>query len=80
MLHGRRWALGVSIVTVLLRDSKLSAYVVRSVVIPEDEAERSGIGRDQVKISKEYGGGYPANVEGLHHLHCLVRFEATADT
>lgn len=48
---------------------------VRSVVIPENEAERSGIRRDQVKISQEYGGGFPANVEGLHHLHCLVCLE-----
>ncbi|KAF2198139.1 hypothetical protein GQ43DRAFT_337235, partial [Delitschia confertaspora ATCC 74209] len=43
----------------------------RSVVIPESEAERTGLLPDQVKISQSYGGGYPANVEGLHHLHCL---------
>jgi hypothetical protein len=24
-----------------------------------------------VKISEKYGGGFPANVEGLHQLHCL---------
>jgi len=24
-------------------------------------------------VSEKYGGGFPANVEGLHHLHCLVR-------
>lgn len=38
------------------------------------EAERSNLAPDQVKIKEEYGGGYPAHVEGLHHLHCLVRF------
>jgi hypothetical protein len=27
---------------------------------------------DQVKINQKYGGGFPANVEGLHQLHCLV--------
>ncbi|KAF3049921.1 hypothetical protein E8E11_008955 [Didymella keratinophila] len=43
----------------------------RDVVIPENEARRSGIREGQVKISKEYGGGFPANVEGLHHMHCL---------
>ncbi|KAL6154399.1 hypothetical protein ACJBU6_07662 [Exserohilum turcicum] len=43
----------------------------RSVVIPEAEAERTGLRHDQVKVSQEYGGGFPANVEGLHHLHCL---------
>jgi hypothetical protein len=40
--------------------------------VPEEHAAASGIAPDQVKIKKEYGGGYPANVEGLHHLHCLV--------
>jgi hypothetical protein len=44
----------------------------RSVVIAEDEAKRTGLRHDQVKVSQEYGGGFPANVEGLHHLHCLV--------
>ncbi|USP81446.1 hypothetical protein yc1106_08720 [Curvularia clavata] len=39
--------------------------------IPVEEAQRSGLAPDQVKIKEEYGGGYPANVEGLHHLHCL---------
>ncbi|KAL0254457.1 hypothetical protein SLS55_009932 [Diplodia seriata] len=43
----------------------------RSVAIPADKAEKAGIAKDQVKISEKYGGGYPANVEGLHHLHCL---------
>lgn len=44
----------------------------RSVVIPPEEAEETGLRPDQVKVSQEYGGGFPANVEGLHHLHCLV--------
>ncbi|KAF2826438.1 hypothetical protein CC86DRAFT_253831, partial [Ophiobolus disseminans] len=43
----------------------------RSVVVPMDEAEATGLRHDQVKVSEEYGGGFPANVEGLHHLHCL---------
>ncbi|KAF1938481.1 hypothetical protein EJ02DRAFT_425704 [Clathrospora elynae] len=43
----------------------------RSIVVPEDEAEATGLRHDQVKVSQEYGGGFPANVEGLHHLHCL---------
>lgn len=41
--------------------------------MPADEAEKSGLAPDQVKINEKYGGGYPANLEGLHHLHCLVR-------
>lgn len=35
-------------------------------------AEAVGLGQDQVRVKEEYGGGYVANVEGLHHLHCLV--------
>jgi Mycotoxin biosynthesis protein UstYa len=41
--------------------------------VPPDQAEKSGLLPDQVKINEKYGGGFPANVEGLHHLHCLVR-------
>ncbi|KAH0392815.1 hypothetical protein KCU89_g13067, partial [Aureobasidium melanogenum] len=43
----------------------------RSVVIPAALASRAGIAEDQVKVSSEYGGGFVANVEGLHQLHCL---------
>jgi hypothetical protein len=38
-----------------------------------DEAVETGLRPEQVQISQDYGGGFPANVEGLHHLHCLVR-------
>jgi Mycotoxin biosynthesis protein UstYa len=44
----------------------------RSVAISPEEAEKSGLLQDQVRISEKYGGGFPANIEGLHHLHCLV--------
>lgn len=40
--------------------------------MPLDEAEETGLRDDQVQVSEEFGGGFPANVEGLHHLHCLV--------
>jgi len=53
----------------------LTTFVVdRHIVVPNDIAEKSGLRPDQVQISEKYGGGYPANVEGLHHLHCLVSF------
>ncbi|KAF2736914.1 hypothetical protein EJ04DRAFT_410040, partial [Polyplosphaeria fusca] len=39
--------------------------------VPVDLATKSGLAPDQVKVSEKYGGGYPAHVEGLHHLHCL---------
>jgi len=41
-------------------------------MIPESEAKKSGLSHDMVKINPKYGGGYPAQVEGFHHLHCLV--------
>lgn len=44
----------------------------RSVVLSEQQAIRAGFRHDQVKINPKHGGGFPANVEGLHHLHCLV--------
>ncbi|XHG03382.1 hypothetical protein AWENTII_006691 [Aspergillus wentii] len=43
----------------------------RPLVVPMDLAEKTGIAHDQVKIKEKYGGGFPGNVEGLHHLHCL---------
>ncbi|KAJ5898338.1 hypothetical protein N7504_008626 [Penicillium tannophilum] len=43
----------------------------RGIRVPEKDAEQSGLTADQVQINPKYGGGYPANVAGLHHLHCL---------
>ncbi|KAF2640645.1 hypothetical protein P280DRAFT_369227, partial [Massarina eburnea CBS 473.64] len=43
----------------------------RTVMIPPEEGEKTGLRPDQVKVASVYGGGYLANVEGLHHLHCL---------
>lgn len=40
--------------------------------MPVEQAKQSGLAPDQVSINEKYGGGYPANVEGLHQLHCLV--------
>ena len=50
----------------------LTPGVVHSIVVPMDQAAHVGLAADQVKIRKEYGEGFPANVEGLHQLHCLV--------
>lgn len=47
-------------------------YIDRGFALPASEAAKSGIRPDQVQIQEKYGGGFPANVEGLHHLHCLV--------
>lgn len=50
----------------------------RASLVPADIAQEVGLAKDQVQVNDKYGGGYPANVEGLHHLHCLVRFNAPA--
>ncbi|KAM3421213.1 hypothetical protein BST61_g1621 [Cercospora zeina] len=42
-----------------------------SILVPPDAASRVGLRADQVRAKEKYGGGYVANVEGLHHLHCL---------
>jgi hypothetical protein len=47
-------------------------FIDRAARVPPELAQKSGLASDQVKISQKHGGGYPANVEGLHHLHCLV--------
>lgn len=43
----------------------------RSLRVSASLASKSGLSSSQVQISPKYGRGYPANVEGLHHLHCL---------
>ncbi|KAF8863024.1 hypothetical protein BDZ45DRAFT_584602 [Acephala macrosclerotiorum] len=43
----------------------------RAAIVPSHLAAKSGLLESQVQIADKYGGGYPANVEGLHHLHCL---------
>ncbi|OBT95655.1 hypothetical protein VE01_05884 [Pseudogymnoascus verrucosus] len=44
----------------------------RAFVVSPSDGPRSGLTpKTHVHISPQYGGGYPANVEGLHHLHCL---------
>ena len=51
--------------------TKFNSLPDRGIAVPLDEAPKSGIKPDQVQINPKYGGGFPANVEGLHHLHCL---------
>ena len=46
-------------------------FTDRSLAVPVTEAARAGLKADQVQINPKHGGGFPANVEGLHHLHCL---------
>ena len=44
----------------------------RTIVVPEDRGFEAGLDPSAVKVKKSQGGGYLVNVEGLHHLHCLV--------
>jgi hypothetical protein len=50
----------------------------RGIRVPHEMAEAAGIDKSHVKIKEKYGGGYPANVEGLHHLHCLNLLRQTS--
>lgn len=43
----------------------------RAAIITTSFASKSGLTESHVQVSEKYGGGFPANVEGLHHLHCL---------
>lgn len=40
-------------------------------MVPSHLAGKAGLSQSQVQIADKYGSGFPANVEGLHHLHCL---------
>ena len=49
------------------------ATTVAPMIITKDEAIKSGIPRDRVRLDEKDGGpGFPVVVEGLHNLHCLV--------
>jgi len=50
----------------------LTASLDRAGVISEEEGRRSGLTDAHVQVSEKYGGGFIVNVEGMHHLHCLV--------
>ncbi|KAK8159830.1 tat pathway signal sequence [Phyllosticta citrichinensis] len=43
----------------------------RALVVPPEKAAKSNLLPDQVKVREKYGGGFIANVEGMHQLHCL---------
>jgi hypothetical protein len=76
MPHGTLWELTVSLPLVFSQvpssHEKQFFFLDRGIRIPTDDAAEADITKDQVKIQEKYGGGYVANVEGLHHLQCLV--------
>lgn len=44
----------------------------RAGVISREEGLKSGLTDAHVQRADKYGGGFFVNVEGMHHLHCLV--------
>jgi hypothetical protein len=60
------------------RQSQTDTVLDRVVIISEEEGPKAGLSPiNHVQVNKKYGGGYPVLVEGLHHLHCLVRPSAS---
>lgn len=51
----------------------------RPLSVPPEIAGQVGLAPDQVKVNSKYGGGFPANVESLHQLHCAVRQRVILD-
>lgn len=49
--------------------------VARAGVITREQGLKSGLTDAHVQRADKYGGGFFVNVEGMHHLHCLVRFK-----
>lgn len=48
-------------------------FLDRSILIPPHLAQPLGLKPNHhVHAKRKFGGGYVANLEGLHHLHCLV--------
>jgi hypothetical protein len=52
--------------------STISDKLDSPIVILETDAPRYGLDKGQVKFAAEQGGGFVANIEVFHHLHCLV--------
>lgn len=51
----------------------MAFFLDRSILIPPHLAQPLGLKPNQhVHAKRKFGGGYVANLEGLHHLHCLV--------
>lgn len=50
-------------------------HAARAGVISKEEGLKSGLTDAHVQRADKYGGGFFVNVEGMHHLHCLVRLQ-----
>lgn len=44
----------------------------RPGIVSHQQGTAAGLGSRHVQRSDKFGGGFFVNVEGLHHLHCLV--------
>jgi hypothetical protein len=50
----------------------------RPMHLTAEEGFAAGLTSNNVKVRDEYGGGFVANMEGLHHLHCLNLLRQTS--
>jgi hypothetical protein len=50
----------------------LILHLDRAGIISTEAGLRSGLTTAHVQRADKYGGGFFVNVEGMHHLHCLV--------
>lgn len=64
--------LGVNCELLSTPEHKMLILADDSILVPPNVASHVGLREDQVRAKVRYGGGFIANVEGLHHLHCLV--------
>lgn len=71
MLLGNLLGSTVSVLSSIHPLAFLTMSLDRSIAVPVSEAAASGLDHTKVQINSKYGGGFPANIEGLHHLHCL---------
>jgi len=56
----------------IMRATDFFNTVVMPILVPEKDAERYGLASGMVKRKAEVGGGFPAQVDTFHLLHCLV--------
>ena len=73
MLPGKSLVLTVrTIVPSLMALALIVVVLDRSTVISYDEGIKNGLTPAHVQRDEKYGGGFFVNVEGMHHLNCLV--------
>ncbi|KAH9835490.1 Oxidase ustYa [Teratosphaeria destructans] len=52
-------------------ESPFDLFTVQNFIVPEKDAVRYGLDERMAKRRPRQGGGFVAQSEGIHHLHCL---------